>query len=348
MDSNREKISGPLVLAGDVGGTKTYLGLFSRAGSTLEAVRHGGFVNSRYSGLEGILSVFLEEGENIESACFGVACRIESNMGEMTNLDWVVDGGRIESAFGIKRVELINDLVAIGWGVALLGEGDTRVLQAGEKRAGNMALIAAGTGLGEAILFWDGTRHIPSASEGGHADFAPATPAQAGLLGYLKEKQGGHVSYERVVSGPGLEAIYRFLSEGREGAEPARLKQSAAGGDLSSAVSEEALSGTDPVCKEALDIFLAAYGAEAGNLALKSLPVGGLFVGGGIAPKILKALEGPVFIEAFRDKGRFSGLLSRIPVHVILNDRTGLMGAARRAVAGPVGGDPVGKVTIRR
>ena len=348
MDSNRKKISGPLVLAGDVGGTKTYLGLFSRAGSTLEAVRHGGFVNSRYSGLEDILSVFIEKGEKIESACFGVACQIEGNRGEMTNLDWVVDGDNIARAFDIKRVELINDLVAIGWGVSLLGEGGTRVLQAGEKRAGNMALIAAGTGLGEAILFWDGTRHIPSASEGGHADFAPATPAQAGLLGYLKEKHGGHVSYERVVSGPGIESIYAFLSRRRVGAEPRHLKEALVAGDLALAVSEEAMSGTDPVCKEALDIFLAAYGAEAGNLALKSLPVGGLFVGGGIAPKILKALEGPAFIEAFRDKGRFSGLLSRIPVHVIMNDRTGLMGAARRAIAGPGGDDPVNKVTIRR
>lgn len=348
MDSDKAKADNSLVLAGDVGGTKTYLGLFSRAGASLKAVRHGGFVNSRYSRIEDVISVFLEKGEKIESACFGVACQIEGNRGEMTNRDWVVDGDYIARAFAIGRVELINDLVATGWGVSLLEPGDIKVLQAGEERDGNRALIAAGTGLGEAILFWEGTRHIPSASEGGHTDFAPATPAQAGLLGYLKEKHGGHVSYERVVSGPGLESIYRFLSEGREKETPARLKARLDVEDVSSVVSEEALGGTDPVCKEALDMFLAVYGAEAGNLALKSLPVGGLFVGGGIAPKILKAFEGPAFIEAFRDKGRFSGLLSRIPVYVILNDRTGLMGAARRAVAGPGGDDPINKVSFGR
>jgi len=347
-DRDRAAAAASFVLAGDVGGTKTYLGLFARRGDALEAVRHGGFANSRYSGVEEIITEFLEKGERVESACFGVACQIEDNIGEMTNLDWVVDGEGIARAFSIGRVKLINDLVATGWGVALLGHGDIKVIQHGEEREGNCALIAAGTGLGEAILFWDGTRHIPSASEGGHTDFAPATPSQAGLLGYLRERHGAHVSYERVVSGPGLESIYRFLSKGREGEAPERLKARLAAEDVSLVVSEEAMGGTDPVCVEALDMFLSVYGAEAGNLALKSLPFGGLFVGGGIAPKILKALEGPTFIRAFRDKGRFAELLSRVPVYVILNDRTGLMGAARCAVAGPGGDDPVKRVTFGR
>jgi len=347
MGSER-RTSEQLVLAADVGGTKTYLGLFSREGTSLKAVRHGSFLNSRYAGVEEIVSVFLEKGEKVESACFGVACQIEANRGEMTNLDWIVDGDEIGRAFSIGRVNLINDLAAVGWGVPLLGKNDIRVLQEGEPRDGNMALIAAGTGLGEAILFWDGSGHIPSASEGGHTDFAPLTPVQAGLLGYLMEMHGGHVSYERVVSGPGLESIYRYLSRDRQGPEPAALKEAASSGSLSSAISEEAMEGTDPVCKEALDIFLSVYGAEAGNLALKCLPVGGLFVGGGIAPKILKALEGPVFMDSFRDKGRFAPLMARIPVYVILNDRTALMGAARCAAAGPGGDGAVDKVVFQR
>lgn len=340
--------NGPFVLAGDVGGTKTFLALFERKGASLDAVRHGVFLNSRYSGMEDVLAAFLEKGDEIESACFGIACPTDGKRGELTNLKWVVDGPAIAGRFSIGSVALINDLVAIGWGVSLLDEGGVRVLQRGSRRDGNMALIAAGTGLGEGILFWDGMRHIPSASEGGHTDFAPLTPVQSGLLEYLREKHGAHVSYERVVSGPGLESIYAFLSKGRVGAEPVHLKRSRAAGELASAVSEEAISGTDPVCAEALGLFISIYGAEAGNLALKSLPVGGLFVGGGIAPKILKALEGNAFIASFRDKGRFSGLLSRIPVFVIVDDRTGLMGAARVAADASGRYDPIERISFSR
>lgn len=323
-----EKKRGGLILAGDIGGTKTYLGLFADRGEYLELVREEEFLNSGYDGPEEVIAGFLKKGERPSNAAFGVACPIEDNRGEMTNLDWAVDGAEIGKRFGIRKVELLNDLVATGWGLRLLSKDDLFVLQEGEPRQGNAALIAAGTGLGEAILFWDGKRHIPSGSEGGHADFAPLTPVQAELLGYLTKLHGGHVSYERVVSGMGIESIYRFLREKRGTRASQRLEKRLASGDMAAVVADEAINGTDRTCAEALSAFITAFGAEAGNLALKSMPVAGLYVGGGIAPKILKAMRAGLFMEAFRRKGRFEGLLSRIPVYVILNDKTGLHGAA--------------------
>ncbi len=322
-----------LVLAGDIGGTKTYLGVFSVEGGVLKPVREKGFVNASYNGLEDILSGFLSPDEAVEAACFGIACTVEGNRGVMTNLDWTVDGDAVASRFGFKRATLINDLVATAWGVGLLGKDDLAVLQEGEPREGNAAVIAAGTGLGEAIIFWDGLRRIPSGSEGGHADFAPRSALQAELLDSLSRTYG-HVSYERVLSGPGLEAIYSFLREKRGDVEPGHLNERFASEGRAPVIADEGVNRGDAVCVEALGVFVSVYGAEAANLALKSMPFSGLYVGGGIAPKILKALKDGRFIESFRDKGRFSGLLSRMPVYVILNDRAALLGAAHCAASG--------------
>lgn len=333
-----------LILAGDIGGTKTYMALFELREDSLGLVRDKAFSNGQYGGPAEIFREFLKEGEakDIASAALGIACPIAGDVCRLTNLNWVVDRVGLQKEFGLKGLSLINDLAAVGWGVGLLSEEDLYVLQQGKASPGNAALIAAGTGLGEAILFWDGKAYLPSASEGGHTDFGPRNPLEIELLQFLIRKCG-HVSYERIVSGPGLGNVYEFVRSKR-GAEPLRLKKRFEAEGISPVVSDEAINGTDEGCMMALDLFLSAYGAEAGNLALKSLATAGVYVGGGIAPKILKALSGGKFLEAFRDKGRYDELMSAIPVHVILNDRTGLMGAARYA-ASLVNGAMIKKVS---
>lgn len=320
------------MLAGDIGGTKTYLGLFVREGDRLEAVKEGAFVNSDFKDQMEIIEDFLDREVigNIASASFGIASPVFGNRCRLTNLHWVIDSDRIGKRFKIGHVELINDLVSTAWGMGYLHEDEFRVLQKGRPVVGNSALIAAGTGLGECILFWDGKAHIPSASEGGHSDFAPRSVLEMELLQYLI-KAYGHVSYERVLSGQGLRNIYDFLTAGRNAPAPERLRKGFLSGDAASVIAREAQRGNDKDCALALELFASIYGAEAGNLALKCMASAGLYVGGGIAPKILKALESGEFIRSFRDKGRFEEYLGRVPVKVILFDRTALLGAAARA-----------------
>lgn len=321
-----------LILAGDIGGTKTYLALFHDKGYHLELAKEGAFSNSDFKGPDEIIGRFIKgvDTSDIEASGFGIACPVVGNRCKMTNLDWIVDGEEIKRKFNIRKLELINDLVAIAWGVDLLSKNDLMVLQEGTPKGGNAALIAAGTGLGEAILFWDGVSHIPSGSEGGHTDFAPRNQLEMGLLEYLM-KIYGHVSYERILSGPGLENIYNYIKTIRKRAEPQYLKKRFEAEGIAPVVSEEAISGKDETCREALELFISIYGAEAGNLALKSMAVNGIYIGGGIVPKILKAMESGTFIKSFRDKGRFDSLMSQMPVNVILNDKTGLLGAAAYA-----------------
>lgn len=330
-----------LLLAGDIGGTKTYLGLFVREGDRLEAVREGAFVNSDFKDHMEIIGDFLDREMigNIASATFGIASPVFGGRCRLTNLHWVIDAGRICKRFKIGRVELINDLVSTAWGMNYLYEDEFKVLQKGRPVAGNSALIAAGTGLGECMIFWDGKAHVPSASEGGHADFAPRSGLEIEFLQYLM-KAYGHVSYERVLSGQGLKNIYEFLTARRNATPPERLRKEFESGDAASVIAREAMRGGDKDCARALDLFASVYGAEAGNLALKCMASAGLYVGGGIAPKIIKALEGGggAFIGSFRDKGRFEGYLGRVPVKVILFDRTALLGAAAHAVGHAGGG----------
>jgi glucokinase len=238
-----------------------------------------------------------------------------------------VEEQTLARAIGATRVKLLNDLEAAGYGVLSLPATTLATLQAGYPRPGHRVLIAAGTGLGEAILAWDGDRHRVIASEGGHTDFAPRTEREMDLLRYLR-REFDHVSYERVLSGPGLHNVYRFLREQSGTREPAWLEREMSAGDPSVAISKAALGGDDPVCAEALDLFVSIYGAEAGNLALKVVAIGGVYVGGGIAPKIRTKLEGGRFIAAFRDKGRFASLMADIPVVLVLDPRAPLLGAA--------------------
>jgi len=252
-----------------------------------------------------------------------------------TNLPWQMDEKTLAGAVGARRVKLLNDLEGTAFGMLYLPESRLHVLNPGTREpfSGNVAVIAAGTGLGEAYLYHDGERHHPIAAEGGHADFAPHGDLQIELLRWLKKRLGSHVSYERVLAGPGLASVYEFLVS----REPSReSKQTAdriaAVSDASPVISELGLAGSDPVCVEALDLFCRLYGAEAGNMALRWLAVGGVYLGGGIAPKILPALERGGFVEAFTDKGRFSDLMRSIPVRVSLEPRTALLGAAHYAL----------------
>lgn len=327
---------GGLVLAGDVGGTKTFTGLFERSGNTLKEVRSARFANQGRSGVEEIIEEFIESGGGdeagrIEAASFGIACPVVENRCRLTNLDWEVDGDRVRERFGLPTFRYINDLVATAWGVDLLTEDDLVELKGGRDRPGNRALLAAGTGLGQAQLFWDGSAHLISASEGGHGDFAPRNELEIGLLRFLTE-EFGHVSYERVLSGPGLVNVYEFLTTRCGFDADAGINERFHAEGAASVITEEALRGGDPACVKALEVFVSIYGAEAGNIALRCLATGGVYVGGGIAPKILPALEGGGFIEAFLDKGRFTGFLEGVPVRVITNERTALVGAAGAAV----------------
>lgn len=327
-----------IVLAGDVGGTKTYLGLFERKRGKVLPVKTGRFLNSDYGSVEAVVDELLcSAGAEIKksavkAAVFGLACPVEKNRCELTNLKWTVDGGKIAGRFGFERVELMNDLVALACGVLFLEEGDLYAIQKGAPREGNSALIAAGTGLGEATLFWNGKKRAPSASEGGHADFAPRCGIEAELFGYLHERLG-HVSYERVLSGQGLVNIYEFLKQSKKGRESEYLKDKFAQcRDPAEVIYLEAIDGGDQKCREALKMFVSIYGAEAGNLALRSMAVGGIYIGGGIAPKILKDADAQKnFLTAFTAKGRFTDFLLNVPVYMIRNDRAGLLGAACRA-----------------
>jgi glucokinase len=256
-----------------------------------------------------------------------VAGPVIEGKSKTTNLPWELDERRLAEALRVPRVKLLNDLEAAAYGMLQLDPTDLCVMQPGSPRRGNIAVIAAGTGLGEAILYWDGARYHPIATEGGHADFAPRNDLEIDLLRYL-QREYGRVSYERVLSGPGLFNIYRFLRDSGIAPEPKWLRTRVAENDPGAMISEIGLTGDDPLCTKALDLFCSIYGAEAGNLVLKALAIGGVYVGGGIAPKLLSKLQDGTFTNAFSDKGRFAELLQSIEVKVSLNLRTPLIGAA--------------------
>jgi glucokinase len=323
-----------MILVGDVGGTKTALALIEETSpsGSLAPVREMTLPSREFPSLEAALERLMESGPpgSVAAACFGVAGPVVDGRSSTTNLPWELDERQLARAIPSPRVKLLNDLEAAGYGVLGLSADQMLSLQAGRARRGHLALIAAGTGLGEALLPWDGARHSVIASEGGHADFAPRTELEAELFRFLM-KEFGHVSYERVLSGPGLVNIYRFLRERGREPEPAWLTERLEREDPGAVVSELGLAGTEAVCAAALDVFASVYGAEAGNLALKGLAVGGVFVAGGIAPKIRSKLANGSFAAAFRDKGRFWKLMATIPVHLVLEPRVPLLGAARVA-----------------
>ena len=266
-----------------------------------------------------------------ERACFGIAGPVKEGVAKTTNLPWTVKAQNLSAQLGIKKVSLINDLVANAYGIHALKPEDFFILNAGHSARGNAAVISAGTGLGEAGLYWDGEDHHPFASEGGHANFSPANEIEISLLKYLFTRFG-HVSWERVLSGPGLVNIHQFLM-GHEQARPSRDHGEAMrSSDPASVIAQKGLTGECKICSDTLDLFVSLYGSEAGNLALKVMAAGGVYVGGGIAPKILERFNGRAFMSAFLEKGRMRNNLEEIPVRIILNDRTALLGAARCAL----------------
>jgi glucokinase len=322
-----------MILAGDVGGTKVHLALYDFINGKLVYTRDKQYPAKEYTGLEEIVTEFLG-AEKVTAACFGVPGPVRDGRLRLTNLPWTLDSRELAAGLEIQHVFLINDLEANGYGIAELSADQIFTLSEGDaSQMGNRALIAAGTGLGEGFLVWNGHSHIPYPSEGGHTDYAPRNEDEIDLLRFLKQKYNGRISFERIVSGMGLTNIYEFLREVRGVEEPAWLAERMAQGDPNAVITELALAAKSEICEKALDMFVSAYGAESANLALKVLSVGGLYVGGGIAPRILEKLKDGTFMKAFTDKGRLSQLLVNMPVRVILESRAALLGAAAYAEA---------------
>ncbi|MGI8783110.1 MAG: glucokinase [Acidobacteriota bacterium] len=318
-----------MILAADVGGTKTNIALFSEG--CYEPLRQASYPSRGAPDLETIVREFLKGGSEVPTrACFGIAGPILDQRCVTSNLPWIVDGPKIAAEFGFGGLRLINDLEATAYGLSVLESSSLFTLNSGVPYPGHGALVAAGTGLGEAFLFWDGQTHRPGACEGGHTDFGPRNQEQIALLQYLYGRYD-HVSYERILSGPGLHNIYEFLRDSGRADEPADFAAGLPKDDPSPAISEAALRGHPEICVCALDLFVQIYGAEAGNLALKVMATHGVYVAGGIAPKILEKLKDGTFLQAFRDKGRFRKLMDTFPVYVVLDDKTALKGAAHFA-----------------
>jgi glucokinase len=327
-----------MILCGDVGGTKTTLALFPRERPS-DPVDPFTYASRTAAGLDELVTAFLARAPtDVDAACFGIAGPVVGDRVATTNLPWVIEGAALAARLGGRPVFLLNDLEALAHGVSLVPAEQLAVLNPGTPRpGGNAAVIAVGTGLGEAGLLWDGRRHLPLASEGGHRDFAPRTEREVALLRHLQGRFD-HVSTERVLSGPGLVHVLEFLRDVEGQPVPPALAAALAGEDAPAAIAAAALTGKVAIAVAALDLFAAIYGAEAGNLALTFTATGGVWVGGGIAPRILAKLADGTFRDAFLAKGRFRGFLEHVAVRVILEEHTALRGAARYA-AGRLGSD---------
>ena len=347
-----------MILAGDVGGTKVHLALYDFKGGRLVPVHDQKFPAGEYASLDVVVREFLEHPTDtlkeaaasglgamssapdpqrsgqIIAACFGCPGPVRNGRLKLTNLPWTLDARELSKSLSIEHIFLINDLEANGYGIPELSTEQIFTLHPGDPTAvGHRGLIAAGTGLGEALLIWNGKSHLPIPSEGGHCDFAPRTDQEIALFHYLRRTLKGRVSFERVVSGLGIKNVYAFLRDDQGMEEPEWLRDRLANEDPNAVIGSAAEDGSSPIAHEAMQLFTAAYGAESGNLALKVLATGGIYLGGGIAPKILKTLQSGPFLDAFLDKGRLSPLLEATPVRVILDDTCALLGAAAFAEA---------------
>jgi glucokinase len=315
-------------LVGDIGGTKTHLSIVIEDGGELVSVKDQKFPSQEYSNLRMIVKEFLKSSEQeISKACFGIAGPVKKKKSQATNLPWLVDCEVLEKELCIEKVLLINDLEASAYGLNMLKKEELYLLNEGDPNAkGNRAMVSPGTGLGEAGIFFDGKKHTPFACEGGHVDFAPTNEIEDELLKYLRKKFN-HISYERILSGPGLYNLYQFVVETKKEEEDPEVFMEIQSGNSPQLISEKGERGMSKACKRALDIFVSIYGSEAGNMALKMLALGGVFLGGGITPKILEGIKQGDFLSSFTKKGRFSELLNSIPVWVVLNDNTALLGS---------------------
>jgi glucokinase len=321
-----------MILAGDIGGTNARLAYFQPQNGHLRLVSERTFPSREHSELGEIVNQFLDDsGNRPEAACFGIAGPVRNGRVETSNLPWVIEQSRLAKQIHLPATMLINDLEASAWGIGALEDSDLVPLNhVSGPTVGNQGVIAPGTGLGEAGLFWDGSRHHVFACEGGHTDFGPQGDLQIELVKFLQARFG-HVSYERILSGPGLVNVYEFLRDTGCGKESEEFAAALKKGDPAAVISRAALEGSLPLAEKALDLWIEVYGAEAANLALKVMATGGLFLAGGISPKILSKLKGPLFMKHFVEKGRLRPLLEAIPVHVVTNEKAGLLGAARCA-----------------
>ena len=329
-----------MILAGDVGGTKVHLALYDFEGGRLKPIRDHKFPSKDFAMLDEVVNKFLDAADDhpatdrsqITAACFGCPGPVRDGHLKLTNLPWTLDQRDLQKSLNLQHVFLINDLEANGYGIPEVAPDKLHTLHPGAPDAeGHRGLVSAGTGLGEALLIWDGKKHRPIPSEGGHCDFAPRSDKEIALLKYLRGSLTGHVSFERVVSGIGIKNVYSFLRDDQKMEEPQWLKDRIATQDMNAVIGTCGEDGSSPLCYETLQLFASAYGAEAGNVALKVLAMGGIFLGGGVSPKVLKTLGNGEFMKAFLDKGRLSPLLEAIPVRVILDETCALLGAAAYA-----------------
>lgn len=321
-------------LSGDIGGTKTLLQI-GAADRVSAPLLQKSYASAAYGGLAEMLDDFVAEAgrPTIAAACLALAGPVSGRLVQLTNLPWKVDADALEKRFAIKRVTLINDFEAVGTGIAVLQAGELLTLQKGVTQAGNRLAVGAGTGLGVAWLTPSHGGYKVHPSEGGHIDFAPANDTQYALQRYLQQRYG-HVSYERIVSGPGMLAIFEFLRDTARESPSVELMAAMAEDDAAAVLTRYAQQADEPIARSTLDLFIAIYGAFAGNLALAALPRGGIYMAGGIAAKIPALLQRGDFLHAFLDKGRFSQLLQTLPLHIVLNEQVGLLGAAVRARKG--------------
>jgi len=320
-----------MILAGDIGGTRTRLAAFETEGSKLKCVVEKTYPSQEHNGLAEIVSDFVKtEGIPVHSACFGVAGPVRGGRSKISNLPWTIDSRELAQQLKLESVGLINDLEAYAYGVDALESKDLVTLSPGlEEAEGNRAVISARTGLGVAGLYWDGFRHHPFACEGGHTDFAPRNDLEVELLRYVLKKHG-HASSERILSGPGIKTIYDFLRDTKRAEEPAWLKQEMEKShDAPALISKLSQENKAPICDQTLSVFVSAYGAKAGDYALNFMSTGGVFVCGIIAARNLPKMKDPIFMESFLSKGRMRDLLQDMTVKVVLNDDCGIMGAAR-------------------
>lgn len=333
-----ERATSPCVLAGDIGGTKTLLGLFEHEGGRGRALQERRFESAAHPDLPSIVRAFLQPTgvPRIDAACFAVAAPVEAGAVQGVNLPWPVRAQEIAGVLagicgGAPQVAIVNDFTAVGQGILDLEARALETLQEGEPRArGPLAVIGAGTGLGEGLLFWGPSGYTVYPSEGGHTDYAPLSEEEDALLAFLRSRHE-HVSYERVLSGPGLASIHAFLTSSGRARASATVLREVEEQDPAAVITRHALAADDEGCARAVALFVRIYGAEAGNLALKAMATGGVFVAGGIAPRILPLLRSGGFIDAFRAKGRHAALMKRFPVRVVTEPRVGLLGAARAA-----------------
>ena len=335
-----------MILAGDIGGTKVHLALYQFENGRLKSTRDHKYPAHESGALDEIVNDFFKDDadarKDVIAACFGCPGPVRNGRLKLTNLPWTLDARELQKSLSIEHIFLINDLEANGYGIPELApEAICTLHQTDPTAVGHRGLVSAGTGLGEALLIWDGDKtHTPIPSEGGHADFAARTDQEIALLQYLRRTLKGRVSAERVVSGLGIKNIYGFLKDDWRMEEPAWLAERMLHEDPNAVIGQCGEDGSSELCAETLKIFVGCYGAEAGNVALKVLAMGGMYLGGGIPPKILKTLENGVFMEAFLDKGRMSPLLDAMPVRIILDDTCALLGAAGYAeiMAGEISG----------